>query len=390
MRKKRFLAVILSASMVLGSTVVSYGATYPFPTENVKDETAASGNMTGDLHYEGTVSEDVFSVDLPTKGYNDDVFDFILDPQELIYKTDALRYDKNSGITNGQPANNMLINSASQNFERSTLYFVNCISDNTSSTPKVSANRLSASSDALTIVNKSAIDVDVALTANVSGMDKVDMVSTNADATGAETASIYLALQGSASSNVATADTIVPIMKGNGASIQTQISGNDDAYIISVNKTNGKYEKVLSENSTGFEEYSFSLTGACGGEIKNWQTIENEFVSANPKVDVVWNIKPHQDVVDAAPSLAQDTYQVTSGTPLNVTVDLGSGALAATSIAKILQPNGAELPTPSMWTSNGNTLTFTAAAVNVVKSSMTLKIVFDDAAATELSITLHP
>lgn len=387
MRKKRFLAVTLVASMVLGNAVATYGASFSHPRNEVTNSESASGNLTGNMVFEGTVSEDVFCVELPTTSYDADMFDFILDPQELIWQTKAIRYDKNSGITSGTPAADKMITSASQNFERSTLYFVNSISDG-SNPVQASANRLSASSDALTIVNKSAIDVDVALTATVSGMDSVDMVSTNAGIGDKDLPSVYLALQGSASSNVAAVEETKAIMNGAPGSIQTQISGNDGAYIMSVNKTTGKYEKVLSENSEGFREYSFSLTGACGGgEIKDWQKREVSLNAAHPTVNVVWKVTPHVDVPDAAPSLPQSTYKVTANTAFDVNVDFGSGALAAKAIKKITNSAGTELGS-NLWTANGNVITFTAAAANLIKSSMQFTIELDT--GDKLSLTLTP
>lgn len=383
MRKKRFLAVALTTSMILGSSVAAFGSS--FPTTNITNPENASGTISGQMTFEGTVSEDVFSVDLPTVSWNANVFDFILDPQELIKKTDGLRYDKNSGLTANTPAATKQITNAGQNIEWSTLYFVNYVSDNSGA---ASANKLSASSDALTIVNKSAIDVDVSLTATVSGMDSLEVVSNNTNMSANADPSIYLALQGSASSNVANVEDKEAINKDGGASIATQISGNDGAYITSINATTGKYEKVLSANSTGFKEYSFSLTGACGGgDVKAWQAKEDVLKAASPYVSVTWKVTPHSD--DVGPSVAQSRYEFNAGQPAFVTVDFGSGALAATQITAIefvnRQGNTVRLE-QTYYDITGNQIKFKVSATDLITTSKEYTIVFDNGAKEKVTL----
>lgn len=360
MRKKRFLAVTLAASMILGNSVVAFAA-YPLTPET--DPDLASGNAIGNVTMEGTVSEDVFSVELPTVAWSTDVFDFILDPQGLIEKTNGIKYDKNLNTGDSSNISNQ-ITSASDNIAYSTLYFTNYVSDN-QATPAPSANKFSNKSDSLRIVNKSAVDVDVALTASVSGMDSVDMVSTNVNISNNARPSVYLALEDSASSN--TSGAVIPVVSSAILSSATtsrpiQISGNDSAYKVSFNKTSQKYEYVLSENAEGFKEHSFSLTGACGGgEIpKDWQPVEDAMKNSNPRVEVTWKVTPHSN--DREPSIPQGPHTVTAGSDCAISADLGAGELAAGGIKNITFVNNSgvtkTLSASTDYTFSGNTLTF--------------------------------
>lgn len=390
MRKKRFLAVTLAASMILGNSVAAFAA---YPLTPVTDPDSASGNATGNVKMEGTVSDDVFSVELPTVAWSQSVFDFILDPQGLIEKTDGIKYDKdlntagNSNITNQ-------ITSASDNIAYSTLYFTNYVSDN-QATPGPSANKFSNKSDSLRIVNKSAVDVDVALTASVSGMDSVDMVSTNVNISDNARPSVYLALEDSASSN--TSGAVIPVVSSAILSSATtsrpiQISGNDGAYKVSFNKAVQKYEYVLSENAKGFKEHSFSLTGACGGgEIpKDWQPVEAAMKNSNPRVEVTWKVTPHSN--DREPSIPEGPHTVTAGNDCAINADLGAGELAAGAIESITFVNNSgvtkTLTASTDYTFSGNILTFKSTYVDALPAGNREHTVKLDTGA-EFKVTLR-
>lgn len=343
---KKFTAGALAATLVLSSSVVAFAAD------------SAEGNTSGTGELEGTVLTDVFNVVLPTVADDDTTFNYILDPEGLIAKTNADRY-------------------AGKTFEEgATLYFANSAAD--------AANNYSSKSDALTVVNKSTTDVDVTLSATVSGVDGIVLTgdSTFADDT---STSLYLALMDG--TNTAAIDA------ANGASISAVIgAAPDGAYEYSWNDTEQKYEYELVTGSAldaiTFEDYSFQLTGACNSK-GNWSGLQD----AAPVVSVTWTVKAHQD--KAAPSVAQSSYVITAGSAVVVNVDLGVGDLAATGIASVTYKNstGADkaLASSNYTFANGK-LTFTSAFVDsLISAGVTSRdytITFDDAAGTKATVTL--
>ena len=90
---------------------------------------------------EEPVDSDVIQVVLPTNAGN--VFDFILDPQRLIEETDAAAY-------------------GGQSFEEGATLFFQRLDGGVE-------EAYHSTSDAVTIVNKSAVPVEVTLTAEISG-----------------------------------------------------------------------------------------------------------------------------------------------------------------------------------------------------------------------------
>ena len=74
---KKILAGVLATSMVMGSSVVVL---------------ADEGRTTGSGKVEGSTSDKVFRVELPTIAENDDTFNYIIDPLGLIEEAGADRY----------------------------------------------------------------------------------------------------------------------------------------------------------------------------------------------------------------------------------------------------------------------------------------------------------
>lgn len=174
---------------------------------------------------------DVFQVVLPANV--DHVFDFIMDPQKLIDKTDAQAYD------------------GSQFEEDATLFFKRSDED--------SDEEYSSVSDALTIINKGSVDVDVRLTASISP-DSVKGIRLSDDPKFKDStdASLYLALT--------DGENIVPIGSEEGAVIEATISG-------------------ISEEDEEYNEYSFQLTGAV-----NMNGDWSELTDIVPEVTVTWEV----------------------------------------------------------------------------------------------------
>ena len=167
------------------------------------------------------------------------VFDFIMDPQELIRKTDAAAY------------------SGSRFEEDATLFFRR--SDDGTEVD------YSSSSDALEIVNKGEREVKVTLTARVFP-DSIAGITMSEDPEfpGNADASLYLALT--------DGEATVPVDGEDGAVIETVIPG------------------VLKGEEPN--EYAFQLIGAVNKE-GDW----SEMVDIAPKVTVTWMVSMDEETI---------------------------------------------------------------------------------------------
>lgn len=236
MNYKRILAVGLAASMVMGSSVVAF---------------AAEGTGTGSGSLDVVEKSDVFQVELPTDSGTS--FNYILDPTGVIKETDAAKYE---GATFA---------------ENATVFFANA------ATTEGGATSYSATSDAIKAVNKSTMDVQIKVKASVAAASGITMSSTDTFDSADTTAGLYLALKDSDTNNADTAITT------SGVELTSTIAALDDAY--ETKYVDGKYVKQLKADATGFEEYSFQLTGTCNPNGK-WTGL----TETPPEVNVVWSI----------------------------------------------------------------------------------------------------
>ncbi len=204
-------------------------------------ETASSGAEARQAGT-GTVSESeetdhVFQVILPVG--TDDVFDFIMDPQQLITKTEAAAYE------------------GSRFEEGATLFFRH--------SDKSAEETYSSSSDALTIINKGGAPVEVELTASVVPDSLGGIVMTDdRDFIDDTDPSLYLALT--------DGDQTVAIDEEYGASICVTVDG-------------------VSDGDEKGSSYSFRLTGAVNGN-GDW----SELTDAAPKVIVTWMVTADEEM----------------------------------------------------------------------------------------------
>ncbi len=173
--------------------------------------------------------EEMVHVELPAfPEENGSVFDFIMDPQGLIEATDAAKYDGAS-------------------FEKGrTLYFKN----------EEGAYAYSGSSDRLTVTNKSAVPVEVTVTAKLDHCEEIDLSADEKFSDGK--GEIFLAVTDDRGS--------VTPLKG---SEEVSVSG-----------------RLAAASGEGVAVYSFGLTGACNPD-GDWEN-----VSVRPVVTVTWKVTP--------------------------------------------------------------------------------------------------
>lgn len=256
---KKFMAVALAATMVLGSTSIAFAA---------DDE--GTGTGTGSL--EGTVSTDVWQVVVPTDAGT--AFNFTLDPEGLIAKTNEAKYGGNDIYQ-----------------DDATVFFGNADAD---------GNVVSYSnvSDAVTLVNKGTQLAKVTLSAEMSGLDvdtdnTADITMATADTFADDTVSLYLAL-------VDANDTATPITgDSTDPTTATAVIGAapEGAYEYKYDADGQAYEFALVDDLTGitFEEYSFKLTGACN-TAADWSAL----AAAAPVVTVTWTVEAYEPQGTAA------------------------------------------------------------------------------------------
>jgi hypothetical protein len=173
----------------------------------------------------------------------EDIFDFILDPYQLINMTDAVAYE-------------------GKRFEEgATLFF------------KRSDGRVkedySSVSDEIVITNKGDVPVEIELTARFSSLGKV-VVTDDGEFKKDKKANIYLALT--------DGKNTVPI--------------DDDGAAIHV---------IIPAVTDGENEYSFWLTGSAN-KNGDWEALTDIV----PKVTVAWDIKPNGAAMEAESAIQDE------------------------------------------------------------------------------------
>lgn len=198
--------------------------------------------------------KDVVSVALPAISEDgESPFDFIIDPQGLIFATDAAKYG------------------GGKVEENATILFRNHDGE----------YDFSRRSDSLTVKNRSNVPVIVTITASVENLGDIEL-SGSKDYGDSEACSMYLAV-------VDDEGNEKPISEDGEISISTEMRrAPEDAYIYRIDEENGSYSYELSRSpeEIDFDSYSFGLTGYCNPN-GNWQD-----VAVHPVVKVTWKVEP--------------------------------------------------------------------------------------------------
>ena len=198
--------------------------------------------------------KDIVSVELPVIRENEDSpFDYLIDPQGLLYETGAIKYG--GGKVD----------------ENATILFRNHDGE----------YDFSRHSDQLVVTNRSNVPVTVTISAGIENVGDAELVQSD-DFTDSEERSIYLALVDDRGSRI-------PLSEDEDVSISVQMNqAPDNAYINRIDEETQSYEYVFSANpdEIEFDTYSFGLEGACNPNGE-WQNI-----SVCPKVSVTWKVEP--------------------------------------------------------------------------------------------------
>ena len=215
---KRFAAFAMAAVM-----------TVAFPASVAAEELEHGDEKAGVGEVEGSVKQDIYQVVLPT--VTDNMFNFIIDPQGLINKTEGAAYDGKTFEEGG------------------TLFFERKDGG--------VEEDYSSMSDAIKIMNRSSVAIDVAVDVRVEAESLNGITLTGdkefTDDTGA---SLYLALT--------DGEETVPI-GADGVSMNVTVdAAPEGAYEYSYDEETGEYTYEMSSDLSGIEfpEYSFQLVGA--------------------------------------------------------------------------------------------------------------------------------
>ncbi len=301
---KKLIAGTLAASMVMGTSLVALAA-----------DPAGSGESSGTGSMEGVVKTDVYKADLPTESST--AYAYIVDPQGLIRKTNAAKY-------NGKT------------FGEGSVFFTN---DKT----KGAENDYSNTSDAATITNKSSKNLSVKVTAkatpdSTTGAAALATAKTfAADNTALE---VYLGITDSVDANAEKPLTAAGVE-------MTAVLGAspEGAYDYKYAADKGySYELKDDVSAFKFADYSFQINGAANENPKAAWAADTKI----PAVSVKWDVDltddaatvetPKQTPADEAPSVTTTTANLVSGQPLEISVDLGAGAKEATGISSVTYP----------------------------------------------------
>jgi hypothetical protein len=325
MRERRFkqiLAVVLSLAMVLGMNSFAWAApSTEFPIDSPPANVLVSGNAeetvsvgqtfgVGDL--EGYVELNVFKVNLPVDSESNNNLRFKLDPQRLIYKTDAARYANIQG---------------SEIDPNATLLFM-------------SANEITGKytnlSNVLSINNLSSVSVDVALKTRMVSADGLTL-SSNGNFTDEndKTPKVYMAIsinKGDKTGVTNVFDKAITATQLVSTNILEKVPLHSDdplvrGYSVSWNESEAEQEGVPVSVNHGYyykldPDYEmgeaantvlkFTFSGASNpyGDYKNLRNIA-------PKLEVIWDVK--------ASGMAKVSKNVLTAADNSLTMNLPDG-----------------------------------------------------------------
>ena len=310
---KKILAGVLATSMVMGSSVVVL---------------ADEGRTTGSGKVEGSTSDKVFRVELPTIAENDDTFNYIIDPLGLIEEAGADRY---GALT----------------FESGASVFFH--NDNKNTTI---AKDYASESAPLTVKNYSTDPVDLTVTVKATEVEGIKLTN-DATFAGDKDTSLYLALQGVDSTGADDSTNIGKVGSTGVAQITKQLAkigagsaAGKEPYVIKWNPIRDQYEYIWNASTDAtVDQYSFKLTGKCNpvdatgtattGSLRDdWLKVLES--GETPELELIWTvqnpfdvtIKLEKDVADTTKTKVTISNLTAEKNYSAMTIDNGTGASA--------------------------------------------------------------
>ncbi len=217
-------------------------------------------------------SENVLLVDMPMiGGEGDSQFDYILDPQTLIYKTDAARYG--GGIV--EPGATMLFHNKGGKYD------------------------FSSRSNELSIRNRGKLPVKVITQIIVENIEDVEIIGRN-QYDGGNKCAMYIAL-------VDNKGNEIPVSSNGIIVYETRLDSlSDNAYVYKpaeMTDSNNKAPKMEIDNDkTPWPVYSFAIKGSCNPD-GNWSDL-----ARYPRITFKMTVDTEKAEGDPAVSLSANKY----------------------------------------------------------------------------------
>lgn len=251
MNKRRLMALILSATMIVGSSLTALAAS-----------TSATGSDTGsgDGTNEGITDTEIYSVTLPTVAAN--MFDFYLDPDSNIEDTAAARY---SGFTATNTTNG---------------YF------------KTTSSTMTADSAEYTISNGSYQSIDVTMKVEVKGATNL-AIADDTETNAATVPTMFMALVADIDDSGSPSTDYVPST----AVLEKTFTLGDDSADYTKAFESDKYVWKSTKTAHDDPKLVFNLSVGCNtvetsdGKAIDWSSAVEDSTS----VEVTWSYKKHVD-----------------------------------------------------------------------------------------------
>lgn len=346
---KKSLAIVLSTTMVLGSSLTAF-ATDP-----------ASG-ATGTGTSTGHLDTNIVTADLPLKSTVDNIFDFTIDPERLIDKAGTLA-DGTTAVAKNNDG----------------VYFLTGKDDQDKPT-------YGSTSQEVPIKVKNYVAADVSVKATVEGGDKVTLASSADEVVDTADGPVMFL-------NLSVGSETGAIVKG-GVTVTQPVAAQTDNYNVVGKGSKYELEEKAEKSDTNTDGVEWTQVKIkMSGKI-NKKTVDD---ASAPTVALTWTVKEHVD--DVAPSIATTSYTLTEDEALEVSVNLGGGTKIATDVSsakwgdmELLTEADANVPGEMLAKYENGKITFAVTAVNFWRSlsdeNQKVVVVFDDADNTTVELTL--
>ncbi len=277
-RFKSILAVLLSISMIFGTSV------FAMASQTVSDNEPYNGSTGGVGDMEGWVNKNVFKISIPVTSISNDNLAFVMDPQKLIINTGGIKYGWDSSKV-----------------EDTTLYFL--------SANKLNSDKYGNVSNPLSVNNLSSVSVDVSLTVKVEGTTGITLSDNSTYQTTDKVPKMYMGMHvkrgknnagtfaGTEVSGSPVALTAEDTVSKN---MLKEIPGSmdptekTDKYSLSFDSVKKEYTYELDKNyvvgTINDTVLNFYFEGTCNPNA-DWKDLK----TSKPNLDVVWNVRTHTD-----------------------------------------------------------------------------------------------
>lgn len=281
---KKLMALAM-AGVMLCSPLTAAAA---MGTGNETDDRAVAltgGSSTGTGELEGWVDSEVFIVVLPTEDVDDSTYNFKLDPQHLLNKTQSDSYPDADA----------------------TVWF--------GTNP--------GTSGALTAKSKSNIPVELSVSATVDGLkgESSEIVMTDDDTFADDTStSLYMGV------NLDGATAAIAAGKTEAKASATLEAVAEDKFEFKYDAgSSPKYTYEFIGSDTDAMQADFALKAACNDNA-DWGAVAADTIA--PKVTVAWSMKPYVETPETDGTTAL-TFNYTGAKPANATITFNTPSGAA-------------------------------------------------------------